>query len=356
MLLHREEAARAHEDPGLPRRPARHGDRLGRGGAERAQDRRQGHRQGQARMLGRRRGGDRLPRPAGEPGAEAREHPRHRREGRGLQGSQGGHGPEQGALRQGHARPDARRHRPRRRYLPRPVRGRRAQAGDGQGDGRQADHPGDGESRAGDPARAREGGPSGLPDRDRPLGLPEPGEQLALLPVHLPRRAGRGRDHDQRGDEARRRPGARGNRAGRALRDRGARVRRADAGVRSGLPDPARVRSPADHQDGPGGRAGRDGERRRDAADQGLRRLSRPAQPVRLPVRHHDGAGLRRGQAGAEARRVRRRRGRAGAARGAGRGGRGARATGARRPYRRHHGPHRQARLAPEASAPTPRS
>ena len=44
VLLHREEAARADEDPGLPRRPARHGDRRGRGGAQRAQDRRQGHR------------------------------------------------------------------------------------------------------------------------------------------------------------------------------------------------------------------------------------------------------------------------------------------------------------------------
>ena len=52
-------------------------------------------------VLGRRRGGDRLPRPAGEPRAEAREHPRHRQQGRGLQGSQGGHGPEQGALRAG---------------------------------------------------------------------------------------------------------------------------------------------------------------------------------------------------------------------------------------------------------------
>ena len=54
VLLHREEAARAHEDPGVPRRPARHGDRRRGGGAERAQDRRQGHRQGEARLLRRR--------------------------------------------------------------------------------------------------------------------------------------------------------------------------------------------------------------------------------------------------------------------------------------------------------------
>ena len=44
VLLHREEAARAHEDPGLPRRPARHRHRRGRGHPQRAAARRQGHR------------------------------------------------------------------------------------------------------------------------------------------------------------------------------------------------------------------------------------------------------------------------------------------------------------------------
>ena len=39
----------------------------------------------------------------------------------------------------------------------------------------------------------------------RPLGLPEPDQQRARLPGRLPRRAGRARDDDQRGDEARRR-------------------------------------------------------------------------------------------------------------------------------------------------------
>ena len=52
--------------------------------------------------------------------------------------------------------------------------------------------------------------------RHRPLRLPEPGEQRARLPVHLPRRARRARAQDQRGDEAGR--GARARRAGAARR------------------------------------------------------------------------------------------------------------------------------------------
>ena len=54
--------------------------------------------------------------------------------------------------------------------------------------------------------------------------LPEPGEQRARLPVHLPRRARRARAQDQRGDEARR--GARAGRArarGEAVPEGGAR-------------------------------------------------------------------------------------------------------------------------------------
>ena len=78
VLLHRAQAARAHEDPGLPRRPARHRDHRRRGGPQRPEGRRQGHRRGQAGVLGRRRRGARLPRPAGEPRPEAREHLRRR--------------------------------------------------------------------------------------------------------------------------------------------------------------------------------------------------------------------------------------------------------------------------------------
>ena len=49
VLLHRAQAARAHEDPGVPRRPARHGDHRRRRGAERPARRRQGDRRRQAR-------------------------------------------------------------------------------------------------------------------------------------------------------------------------------------------------------------------------------------------------------------------------------------------------------------------
>ena len=81
---------------------------------------------------------------------------------------------------------------------------RRAHAGNGEEDGRPSDHPRDGESGARDPSRAREGRATRLPHRHRPLRLSEPGQQLAVLPVHLPRRARLRRDQDQRGDEARR--------------------------------------------------------------------------------------------------------------------------------------------------------
>ena len=37
---------------------------------------------------------------------------------------------------------------------------------------------------------AGEGGAARLHHRHRPLGLSEPGQQRAVLPVHLPRRAG----------------------------------------------------------------------------------------------------------------------------------------------------------------------
>ena len=50
--------------------------------------------------------------------------------------------------------------------------------------------------------------------RHRPQRLPEPGQQRPRLPVHLPRRPRRRRDHDQRGDEDRLRRGdRRGSRA-----------------------------------------------------------------------------------------------------------------------------------------------
>ncbi len=72
VLLHRAHADRAHEHPGVPRRPARHGHHLGRGDPQRPRDRRQGHRQGQDRRLGRGRRGDRGAGPAREAGPRSR--------------------------------------------------------------------------------------------------------------------------------------------------------------------------------------------------------------------------------------------------------------------------------------------
>ena len=53
--------------------------------------------------------------------------------------------------------------------------------------------------------RRRQGGAARRDHRHRPLGLSQPGQQRARLPVHLPRRARRAGDRDQRGDEDRRR-------------------------------------------------------------------------------------------------------------------------------------------------------
>ena len=60
VLRDRGAAQEAPPDPGLPRRPARHGDHLGRGVPERARGRRQEDRQRQGRLLRRGRLGDRL--------------------------------------------------------------------------------------------------------------------------------------------------------------------------------------------------------------------------------------------------------------------------------------------------------
>ena len=72
---------------------------------------------------------------------------------------------------------------------------RRAEAGMVRDDGAVAADPGARQSRARDPAGAREGGAARRGHRHRPLRLPEPGEQRPVLPVHLPRRARRRRHH-----------------------------------------------------------------------------------------------------------------------------------------------------------------
>ncbi len=69
-------------------------------------------------------------------------------------------------------------------------------------DGGQADHLRDGQPRSGNHPGRR---PRRVPGRhpgDRPVGLSEPGQQRAGLPLHLPRRARLPRQHNQRRDEA----------------------------------------------------------------------------------------------------------------------------------------------------------
>ena len=80
-----------------------------------------------------------------------------------------------------------------------------------------------------------------------PLGLSEPGEQRPVLPVHLPRRARRRRHDDQRGDEARVRARDRRPRDGRAVGHRRARLRHREPALRPRVPDPEAVR-PAPHR------------------------------------------------------------------------------------------------------------
>jgi hypothetical protein len=84
LLLCRAQAAQAHEDPGLPRRPARHSHHGGAAMVNGLKVVGQGHHPGQAGGLGRgcRRPG--LPGPAGQAGPQARKHLRDRPGRRGL--------------------------------------------------------------------------------------------------------------------------------------------------------------------------------------------------------------------------------------------------------------------------------
>ena len=81
-------------------------------------------------------------------------------------------------------------------------------AGDDPVDGAEPDHLRHGQSRSGDHAGGGRRDPHRRDHGDRPLGLSEPGQQRARLPLHLPRRARRARHHHQRRDEGRRRTGA----------------------------------------------------------------------------------------------------------------------------------------------------
>ena len=222
-----------HGHSGLPRRPARHGDHRRRRGPQRSRACRQAHRGREDRDLGRRRRRARLPQHPRFARGETREHLGHRHRGRRLRGPRQADGPVEVGLRAEDRGARPRRRDRRRRRLPRPVRRRGAQAGYAEDDGPAAagararqpqprDHAGPG---AGDPARCH--------DLHRALGLPEPGQQRPLLPLHLPRRARRRRPHHQRGDEARGDPRHRGTRPRDAVRGRRPRLWRGGAAVRA---------------------------------------------------------------------------------------------------------------------------
>ena len=120
---------------------------------------------------------------------------------------------------------------------------------------------------------------------DRPLGLPEPDQQRARVPGHLPRRAGRARAEDHRGDEAR----------GRA-RDRvGRRRRRAVRGLHH--PERLQPRREPRRRDGrsPRGRAQRDRARRPHSGTPLTERT--PLEGRRDRSDGHDRAGARSGAA-----------------------------------------------------------
>ena len=68
-------------------------------------------------------------------------------------------------------------------------------------DGQEPDHLCDGQPRSGDHAGGSRRGPAGRHRRHRPIGLSEPDQQCAVLPLSVPRRARRPRNGDQRGDE-----------------------------------------------------------------------------------------------------------------------------------------------------------
>jgi hypothetical protein len=112
-----------------------------------------------------------------------------------------------------------------------------------------------------DPPRSGKGRPGRLHHRHRPLGLPEPGQQRAVLPLHLPRRAGLRRHEDHRSHEAGLRAGDRGACQGRGVPGSRRCLSRPATRVRGGLPDPRAVRSPPAHahRAGRGARRGRIG-------------------------------------------------------------------------------------------------
>ena len=151
------------------------------------------HQDDQARLQRRRRRRHRLPRTAQGDRLRRREHHPVRHQGRDLPGPHRGHEPVEVGARGQDQGAHAGRGAGRRRRVLRPVGQGRGDPGHGQVDGGQADHLRHGQSRSGDHAGGSRRGPRRRHHGDRPLGLSQPGQQRARLPLHLPRRARRAR-------------------------------------------------------------------------------------------------------------------------------------------------------------------
>ena len=175
------------------------------------------------------------------------EHAAVRHQGRDLPRPQGRHEPVEVGLRGGDQGAHAGGRAEGRRRLLRPLGRRHRRARTWCVDGGQADHLRHGQSRSGDHAGGGGRGALGRHRRHRALGLPQPDQQRAGLPLHLPRRARRAGLHHQRGHEDRRRQGAGRTGARGRARPGGGGLPRPAGEVRARLHHPGAVRSPAHH-------------------------------------------------------------------------------------------------------------
>ena len=189
---------------------------------------------------------------------------------------------------------------PRRRRLPRPLRGRRAEARDGGADGAEAADPRARQSRARDHAgRSRR---RCAPTRSSPPAAPTTRTRSTTSSASRSSSAARSTSARRTINEAMKLACVRAI-ADLALAEQSDIVATAYGierpALRPRVPDPEAVRSAPDRADRAGGGEGGDGLRRRDAAD---RRTSTPTaqrlHAVRLPLRPDHEADLRGGEAG----------------------------------------------------------
>ena len=219
-----------HGHPGLPRRPARHGDHRRRGGHERPRARGQAHRATS-------RSSPRAPAPRRSPASTSwcPSAPGARTSGSPTSRASS----TRAARRSWTAGSRSTRRRPRPRTLAEVIPDADVFLGLSAGGvlkpeflARMAPRPlilALANPVPGDHAGGGRGGAARRDDLHRALGLPEPGQQRPVLPLHLPRRARRRRDDHQRGDEGRGRQGDRGARPRGALRGRRPRLWRRGA-------------------------------------------------------------------------------------------------------------------------------